>query len=242
MNTIEAPTVHIGMSPATEALCRQAADLINRLRASHLTFCAGLGKLEHLADALLYCRAKLSGGIYLEAGVAMGGSAMLMAILKPEGAPLKLYDVFGLLPPPGVRDGAKAQAVYAQFQSGDMDDPTSINYLAQAGDLLQSVKRNFAAFGINPASRGVAFIPGLFQDTLRVSEPVALAHIDCDWYDSVRYVIEQVKEHLLPGGLIVFDDYDSFEGCRVAVDEWLGQDGRYRVASHARTLMVQRIG
>ena len=45
----------------------------------------------------------------------------------------------------------------------------------------------FARFGLAVNEHEVRLIEGLFQDTIRPDGPVALAHIDGDWYDSVGY-------------------------------------------------------
>ncbi|CAM5645253.1 hypothetical protein SFUMM280S_06107 [Streptomyces fumanus] len=72
-----------------------------------------------------------------------------------------------------------------------------------------------------------------------VEEPVAFAHIDCDWYDSVRLCIERIADRVSVGGIILFDDYVVYSGCRKAVHQWLGRDERYRVIHADRTLAAQ---
>ena len=61
---------------------------------------------------------------------------------------------------------------------------------------------------------------GMFEDTLPSfvalqPEPIRVLHIDCDLYDSTRYVLEQLIDRMAPGGVVVFDEYygyPSFEG------------------------------
>ena len=43
-----------------------------------------------------------------------------------------------------------------------------------------------------------------------------------------------------PGGIMLFDDYNSFQGCRKAVDEWLATDPRFRIAHSGWTIAIQR--
>ena len=64
------------------------------------------------------------------------------------------------------------------------------------------------------------FFQGLFQDTLHPAGPVALAHIDGDWYASVMTCLERIVPVLIPGGTLVIDDYHHWSGCRKAVDEY----------------------
>jgi hypothetical protein len=227
--------------PTDEQIIERAQELIAHIRNRHITFCAGSRKLEHLLEALMFCRRNIPEGLYIEAGVAMGGSAMLIAIAKPAQATLRLYDVFDLLPAPGSEDGAKAQTVYKQFRMGRMRDPTSVNYQNAASDLLAVVKRNMTDFGMDLAASRIEFFPGLFEDTLHVSEPIAFCHVDCDWYESAKCCIERISDHVVRNGLVMFDDYHSFEGCQKAVDQWLAADDRYRMVSRGWSVAVQRI-
>jgi len=71
----------------------------------------------------------------------------------------------------------------------------------------------------------VHFWPGLFEETLRIDEPIALAHIDCDWYDSVKLCLERITPNVVPGGVLVIDDYRDWVGCRRAVDEYFAGRG-----------------
>jgi len=66
-------------------------------------------------------------------------------------------------------------------------------------------------------------VPGLFQESLprHVSFPIALAHIDCDWYEHVKYCLNHIRDLVSRYGVIVIDDYSDWQGCRKAVDEFL---------------------
>jgi hypothetical protein len=53
--------------------------------------------------------------------------------------------------------------------------------------------------------------------------PVALVHIDCDIYSSITFCYEAIKEYLVNGAYIVFDDclYSHCLGAFEAVEEAL---------------------
>jgi hypothetical protein len=143
--------------------------------------------------------------------------------------------VFGLIPPPSDRDGTDAteryDAIIAGNSKGIEDDP----YYGYEPNLLDTVRDNFSAFGIELTTGRVQLVEGLFQDTLVPDGPVALAHIDGDWYDSVAVCLERIWPSLVAGGVIVIDDYDDWSGCRRAVDEFV------RVTPDARTRRRSRL-
>ena len=72
-------------------------------------------------------------------------------------------------------------------------------------------------------------------------EPVALAHIDGDWYNSVKVCLDRIAPRLVPGGVLVIDDYDAWSGCRKAVDEWFaGKDDRFEFVRRERLHIERR--
>ena len=77
------------------------------------------------------------------------------------------------------------------------------------------------------------FHRGWFNETFpKVNVPqVALAHIDCDFYEPTKLCLEKWYPVLSPGGFMQFDDYDSFSGCRRAVDEFLAAHPELKMES-----------
>ena len=71
--------------------------------------------------------------------------------------------------------------------------------------------------------------PGWFQDTLEpaVAEigPIAILHLDGDWYESIRFPLETLYPHVSPGGWIVIDDYGAVVGAARATDEFRSRVG-----------------
>ena len=63
----------------------------------------------------------------------------------------------------------------------------------------------------------VELVSGLFQDTLGKflmthQEPASLLHIDCDLYESTHVVLSALAERIVPGTVIVFDEYVNYPG------------------------------
>jgi O-methyltransferase len=73
----------------------------------------------------------------------------------------------------------------------------------------------------------VQFVKGLFQETLPAVtvSPIALLHIDGDWYESVKTCLDNLYDKVSPGGIIQFDDYGYWKGARKAVDEFFEARG-----------------
>tara|TARA_R110000824_G_scaffold2936_10_gene13405 strand:- start:26670 stop:27263 length:594 start_codon:yes stop_codon:yes gene_type:complete len=58
-------------------------------------------------------------------------------------------------------------------------------------------------------------IAGLFEDTLPVfveehKENIAFLHIDCDLYSSTKTVFKYLKDRIVPGTIIVFDELHGY--------------------------------
>ncbi|MDD2467290.1 MAG: class I SAM-dependent methyltransferase [Desulfobulbus sp.] len=58
---------------------------------------------------------------------------------------------------------------------------------------------------------------GLFNETLpdfiqRHKEPVAFLHIDCDLYSSTKTIFDHLGDRIIPGTIIVFDEYLNYPG------------------------------
>jgi predicted O-methyltransferase YrrM len=229
----------LGGSPPADAAT--VAAWIAEIRAANLSYC-GPPKLENIAEAMLSVRAARVRGRYLEAGVALGGSAILIGRMKPPGAPLDLYDVFAMIPPPGASDGEDAHRRYEEIRAGRSAGLGGNTYYGYMDDLHAQVIANLQRFGLDPRRHAIDTHPGLFEDTLHPRGPVAFAHVDCDWYDSVRVCIERIGPQLAPGGMIVFDDYSSYSGCKRAVDEWLARDRALTTVFHRRSLALRRLG
>jgi hypothetical protein len=216
------------------------ARLIQEIRSAHLTYC-GFPKLENISAAVGRVIREGIAGDFIEAGVALGGSAMLLGRLKSPNVTLRLYDVFAMIPPPGDEDGQDAHRRYEVIQSGASEGLGPNAYYGYTDALMEKVLANLTAWGLSRQEHRIELIPGLYQDTLYPPAPVAFAHIDCDWYASVRTCIERIVPLLARGGIIVFDDYGSYSGCRKAVDEFIRNRPDMELIFHQRSIGFRRI-
>jgi asparagine synthase (glutamine-hydrolysing) len=156
-------------------------------------------------------------GSIVEAGCAEGGSAIVIASAKHPDRPMSVHDVFGMIPEPGPQDGDDVHARYATIAEGRAEGVGGRQYYGYRADLLEEVAGNFARFNVPLDTINTTLVRGLFQDTVYPDGPVALAHIDGDWYESVSVCLERILPMLSPGGVIVVDDYFAWSGCFHAV-------------------------
>jgi hypothetical protein len=154
-----------------------------------------------------------------EFGVGRGGSAILMAWLANRyGGRLTLYDLFGRIPAPSEKDGQRAQERYRVILEEEPD-----TYYGNIPNLLELIQAEIAQ--VIDLKR-VTFIQGKYEDTLQTlerSDAYHLVHIDCDWYESSKAVLDYLNSHLEPGAIIQVDDYSNWQGSKQALDEadWL---------------------
>lgn len=55
------------------------------------------------------------------------------------------------------------------------------------------------------------------------SERFSLIHLDMDVYEPTTFVLNQLYERLVSGGLIIIDDYNTVEGATIATDEFVAK-------------------
>jgi len=215
------------------------AEVARAVRAEHLTLLGALA-LYDLAHAVLDAEARALPGMLLECGTARGGSAIVMAAAKAPDRHLAVHDVFGLIPPPTEQDGEDVHARYATIVEGNAKGRGGETYYGYRDDLYAEVHDSFARHGLAVEDSHVDLVRGLFEDTLVGDEPVAVAHLDGDWYASTRTCLERVVPRLVAGGRLVVDDYLAWSGCRKAVDEYLeAHPGTLTREMHARLHLVR---
>jgi hypothetical protein len=161
-------------------------------------------------------------GDFVECGVWKGGTAFLMAeLLKQAGIEDRkvwLFDSFDGMPQVEDIDGATAKA--------EANNPNSFLSAEKSKASIDEVRRSANDLGLAPY---IEFVQGWFAETLAPAcsrmGPVALLHIDCDWYSSVRCCLENLYDQVADGGFIFLDDYYHYDGCTIAIHEFLAKRG-----------------
>jgi hypothetical protein len=212
--------------------------LIDRVRSERLTYLPPRALFD-LRQRMQRIEAESVPGSVIEAGCALGGSAIVIAATKTPSRPMMVHDVFGVIPPPSERDGEDVHGRYEKILGGEARGLGGDLYYGYQPDLKQNVADSFRRLGVDLEANHVSLVEGLFQDTIHPDGPVALAHIDGDWYESVAVCLERIWPRLSPGGVAVIDDYDYWSGCRAAVDDFLAVTEDVRVERYYRVHLVK---
>ena len=146
-----------------------------------------------------------------------------MAGAKRPERELHVYDTFALIPPPTDADGEDVHERYKVIESGQATDKDGAQYYGYVENLKDVVAESFAEMGYPLETSAVTFHEGLFEDTLHPDGPVAVAHLDGDWYQSLIVCLERIEPVLSPGGVLVIDDYEAWSGAQRAVDDFLAR-------------------
>jgi hypothetical protein len=106
-----------------------------------------------------------------------------------------------------------------------IDAPRHLAELRRAGRgwdaaSIADVQANLASTGW-PAAR-TRFVVGKVEDTIpgEVPDQIALLRLDTDFYVSTAHELAYLYPLLVPGGILVIDDYGHWDGCRQAVDAY----------------------
>jgi O-methyltransferase len=192
-------------------------ETLAKVRPYTMVFVESLVDLADQVAAVL--EAEISGA-FVECGVWRGGSSFLMAeLLRQAGAgdrKVWMFDSFEGIPAPKEIDGEAA------LEWGRT--PENPWYFDNLRASIEDVRRTAADLGLTDYTK---LVKGYFEVTLPATRaevgPIAILRIDADWYDSVRCCLENLYDQVVDDGFIVIDDYFSFEGCSVAVHEFLGK-------------------
>jgi hypothetical protein len=153
-------------------------------------------------------------GDVVECGVWRGGMIAGIAEILGKDRSYHLFDSFEGLPPAKEIDGTAA----ITWQS----DKDGVNYYDNctasedyARNLLDNLKVNYT---INK---------GWFQETFPLFHnysEISILRLDADWYDSTLLCLEYFFPKVSKGGIIIIDDYYTWEGCSKAVHDYLSRE------------------
>jgi hypothetical protein len=153
-------------------------------------------------------------GCVVECGVWRGGMSAGLATILGANRKYFLFDSFEGLPPAKEIDGSAALSWQLNKESPMYHDNCT------AGE-------EFAGRAMTlSGARSFQLVKGWFDQTLPSShlpEPIALLRLDGDWYDSTMVCLNSLFDLVAPNGLIILDDYHTWDGCSRALHDFLSQ-------------------
>ena len=175
--------------------------------------------------AVKYLKANSIRGDFVECGVFWGRQIMMMtltlAMLSNCDQEIWLYDTFSGLTKPGEHDAF----TFVGKDAGWVKD----NWLAQNTEghnnwcyaPLEEVMANIEM--TNYPGERLHFVQGDVLETLPNDNhsQISLLRLDTDFYDSTKHELETLYDLVVPGGIVIIDDYGAFSGAKKAVDEFL---------------------
>jgi hypothetical protein len=177
-------------------------------------------KSDYVANVSLVAnflrRPHLSHGAIIECGTWRGGMAAALIEIGGPHREYHFFDSFEGLPAPTERDGQ--QAIDWQRNAGSPVATYFDNCTATLGDFERTI-----ALARLPDRSRLHIHKGFFDSTLPtfVSPNIAVLRLDGDWYDSTMICLRKFWNHVLPGGIIIIDDYFAWDGCTRAVYDFL---------------------
>jgi hypothetical protein len=215
-----------------------AASVIAGVVRERLTYLKGPA-LRDIAAAVAELEERGRDGVIVECGTALGGSAIVIAAAKNKAREMKVYDLFGMIPPPTEADGDEVKSRYESIVKGESQGIGGDLYYGYRDDLMGEVRASFERFGLGLDENHIEMVQGDFTDTLVVDFPVALAHLDGDWYESTKVCLERIVPKLVAGGRLIIDDYKAWHGCRLAVDEYFADRAGFTFVPQRRLHIVK---
>jgi len=203
-------------------------------------------RISALCHAVRYIsRLKVPGDI-VECGVWRGGSIMATALtllgIGDNARILHLFDTFDGMPPPGDVDRTAATKTQASVLLKQADRLSDV----WAFSPLDEVRANVLSTGY-PHSN-FRFVKGRVEDTVPRNGPdqISVLRLDTDWYESTKHELVHLYPRIVPGGVLIVDDYGFWEGARKAVDEYFSEYREpillNRIDSTGRVAVKTRLG
>lgn len=165
-------------------------------------------------------------GDFVECGVWRGGSAMVIAYtlqrLGVSDRRIWLYDTFTGMSAPTDLDHKLRSTEPAMVK---WNASRRANHVDWCYSPLDEVRANMESTGY-PRER-LVYVRGKVEETLPSQAPdrVALLRLDTDFYESTAHSLRCLYPQLAAGGVLILDDYGSWHGAKVAVDEYVQQHG-----------------
>lgn len=181
-----------------------------------------INEASYLANLQIARKSSKIQGDVVECGVWRGGMIAGIAELLGKEKKYHLYDSFEGLPEAKEIDGKGA----IDWQKNTAGDYYFDNCKAEI---------EFAEKAMNLSGAPFACYKGWFCDTLpsNTLSQISLLRLDGDWYDSTMDCLKHLFPKVVKGGVVLIDDYHTWDGCSRAVHDYLSSiQSTSRISSH----------
>jgi hypothetical protein len=169
---------------------------------------------DFVRNLMLAERVSKIPGCVIECGVWRGGMSAGLAMVLGSKRKYFLFDSFEGLPEASKIDGQSA----IEWQNNKQGSMYFDNCKAEPDYARQAMTI--------AGAQSFSLVKGWFNETLpkfMPPEPIALLRLDGDWYDSTMVCLESLFQYVTPGGLILVDDYYTWDGCSRAIHDYLSR-------------------
>jgi len=160
---------------------------------------------------------KLLDGAIVECGVWRGGMIAGIAEFLGNDRDYFLFDSFEGLPEAKEIDGNDA----LKWQN----DKTSKFYYDNCKAEIKFAQQALSMSGTSSHS----IVAGWFSETMptiNIDKGIALLRLDSDWYESTYQCLQYLFPLVVKDGIIIIDDYFTWDGCTKAVHAYLFKNNR----------------
>jgi len=182
---------------------------------------AGYRVLGQVCDAVDHIEKSSIPGAIVEMGCWNGGLGALAAGRVKQHGKTRLvwqFDSFEGLPEFSKADKDKAISKGVPFSDDNLGNRTATGVFKGEYEKAQEIRQKLGVEDI------VHIVKGWFQDTVpqmkqKVGD-IALLFVDADIYESTKYCLDELYDLVVPGGMVILDDYETWTGARKAIYEF----------------------
>jgi len=175
----------------------------------------GHTRMYLLSQAILNAKEKRLEGDFVECGVWRGGNILLYKLLND------FYDL------------NKTIFAYDTFEGMTEPEDIDMDFCGTSAKKYLITNRKYCSATIDHVRKNILeytnlkkinFIFGPVEKTLLIKKnlpkKISVLRLDTDWYSSTKIELEILYPRLVDGGVLIIDDYGSWQGSKKATDEY----------------------
>jgi hypothetical protein len=182
-------------------------------------------------------------GDFFECGVWRGGNSLLAAYQfnkndESKNRKVFLLDTFLGMTQPNDIDNRISDKVNASVFYFDRKKEGYVDWCFAT---LDEVKNNFIRFDL--LKDNVYFLKGKSEEVLcnnehTIPDKISVLRLDTDFYESTLVELKVLYPRLSDGGVLIIDDYNFWEGCRKAVDDFFGSKPQNMISIDENAILI----